>query len=280
MNEMSLSILPEMNESYTLTKAQISNYQKNGHIMLQEVAAKEEVDIYEQIISKRVQELNYHTKSIEERDTYGKAFIQITNLREQSEPVKRFVFAKRFAKIAADLMSVEGVRIFADQALFKEPGGGYTPWHQDQIYWPLSTPKTITMWMPLVHVSKEVGSMSFASASQDYGYISKMLISDESHKSLGGLIEGKGLEVITYGELQAGDATFHSGWTLHSAPGNPTENIREVMTVIYVEDGARIAEYDSKARELNSAKLMPGLKPGDLVSSSLNPLVYSRAAKL
>ena len=35
---------------------------------------------------------------------------------------ERFTLARRFAKIAADLMGVEGVRIYHDQALFKEPG--------------------------------------------------------------------------------------------------------------------------------------------------------------
>jgi hypothetical protein len=35
-------------------------------------------------------------------------------------------------------MEVEGVRLYHDQALFKEAEGGITPWHADQYYWPLS----------------------------------------------------------------------------------------------------------------------------------------------
>src|SRR5947209_7477366 len=84
-----------------------------------------------------------------QRDTYGKAFLQIMNLWERDEAVRRFALARRFGKIAADLMGVDGVRIFHDQALYKEPGGGFTPWHQDHIYWPLDTNNTITLWMPL-----------------------------------------------------------------------------------------------------------------------------------
>src|SRR5207249_11996994 len=57
--------------------------------------------------------------------------------------------------------------LYHDQALFKEAGGGRTPWHQDMYYWPLDTDRTITMWMPLVDVPAEVGSMLFASGSQD-----------------------------------------------------------------------------------------------------------------
>lgn len=36
-----------------------------------------------------------------------------------------------------------------------------------------------------------------------------------------------------------GDATFHYGRTLHCAHGNTSGEHREVMTVIYFEDGAR-----------------------------------------
>ena len=50
---------------------------------------------------------------------------------------------------ASDLMQVEGVRVYADQALYKEPHGGYTPWHCDAFYWPLATDKALTAWIPL-----------------------------------------------------------------------------------------------------------------------------------
>ena len=41
--------------------------------------------------------------------------------------------------------------------------------------------------------------------------------------------------------MAAGDASFHSGWTLHHAPGNATDRMRAVMTIIYFADGTRIA---------------------------------------
>ena len=44
---------------------------------------------------------------------------------------------------------VEGVRLYHDQALNKEPGGGYTPWHCDAYYWPVLSDKIVTAWVPL-----------------------------------------------------------------------------------------------------------------------------------
>ena len=54
------------------------------------------------------------------------------NLWEQDADIHRFAFGKRLARIAADLMGVRGVRLYHDQALSKQPGGGPTPYHADQ----------------------------------------------------------------------------------------------------------------------------------------------------
>jgi ectoine hydroxylase-related dioxygenase (phytanoyl-CoA dioxygenase family) len=271
-----IELLLKLNSDYSLTEQEISNYQKNGHIYLKNVASQEEIAEYEPIISDCVFKLNYNDKPLSERDTYGKAFIQIGNLWVKSEACRQFTLARRFAKIAAELMGVDGVRIYHDQALFKEPGGGHTPWHQDQIYWPLDTNNTITMWMPLVQIPQEVGTMTFASGTQRLGYVNKQEISDESHKTLAQYIEAKQFPTVNYGAMSAGDATFHAGWTMHCAPGNPTDHMRKVITIIYVADGTRVAEQDSKARESDLREWLPGCKPGDLAASPLNPLVYSQ----
>ncbi|HZG56099.1 phytanoyl-CoA dioxygenase family protein [Paenibacillus sp.] len=275
MNEIERS-LPELNDAYRLAPELIEAYRRDGHTLLRGVASEEEIAAYEPVLSAIVRERNNHDKPVGERDTYGKAFIQVANLWEVSEAAARFTLARRFARIAAELMGVDGVRIYHDQALYKEPGGGHTPWHQDQIYWPLDTDHTITMWMPLVPIPEAVGSMTFASGSHRNGLIDKTVISDESHRTLGQYIEGKGFPQKTYGAMNAGDATFHAGWTVHSAPPNPTDTMRKVMTIIYVADGVRIAEPDTNARKADLARWLPGLAAGDVAASRLNPLVYTR----
>ena len=59
-----------------------------------------------------------------------------------------------------------GVRMYHDQALYKEAGGGITPWHADQYYWPLETDKTITAWIPLQATPLEMGPLEFSAGSQ------------------------------------------------------------------------------------------------------------------
>lgn len=275
-NAESAERLPDLSSEYPITEKEIAHYRKNGHVLLRAVLNPAELAAYEPVIVNAADRYNTQTKPLEERDTYGKAFLQIMNLWTVDEGVRRFTLARRMAKIAADLMGVDGVRIYHDQALFKEPHGGPTPWHQDQFYWPVESSNTVTLWMPLVDIPEEVGSMNFGSGSQDVGYLGDLPISDKSDAELKRIIAERGMKVDSYGAMKAGDATFHAGWTLHGAKGNPTPNMREVMTVIYIADGLRISEPKNSSQESDLRTWFPGLKPGDLAASKLNPLAYSR----
>lgn len=268
--------LPALQSEYTLTAESAESYQNNGHVLLRGVCSREEVAAYREAIVECVRRHNREGRPIEQRDTYGKAFLQTTNLWEVDESVKRFTFARRFAKVAADLMGVNAVRLYHDQALFKEAGGGHTPWHQDQYYWPHETNNTITMWMPLVDASEEMGTMTFASGSHREGFLGHLEISDRSDEEFQRLVEERGYRLTSCGAMRAGDASFHSGWTLHSAPGNRTNVTREAMTIIYYADGTRLLEPDNKNRQADLERWHPGQQPGELAASPLNPLLYTR----
>lgn len=268
--------LPKLDTSYPLSPSQVESYRRDGHVLLRGVCSAEEIAAYREIIVDAAARYNTENRPIEKRDTYGKAFLQIMNLWERDEGSKRFVFGGRFAKLASDLMEVNSVRLYHDQALFKEPHGGHTPWHQDQYYWPLMTDNTITMWMPLVDASEEMGTMTFASGSQTEGYLGAIEISDESEAHFRKFVAEKGYRLTRCGAMKAGDASFHSGWTLHSAPGNSTETTREAMTIIFFEDGAQLMEPDNKNRWMDLERWHPGRKPGELAASPINPILFKR----
>ena len=268
-----MTTLPELSSDYSVSPSQTAEYRQQGHTVLRAVASPEEIGMYRPAIVDAADRYNPETRPLDQRDTYGKAFLQIMNLWERDDTVRRFTLAHRFAQIAADLMGVPAVRVYHDQALFKEPDGGPTPWHQDQFYWPLNTDDTITMWMPLVDIPAEVGSMTFGSGSHKFGYLGDLPISDKSQAELEKFISERGIEKHCHGGMKAGDATFHNGWTLHCAPNNPTRNMREVMTIIYFKDGARVTEATNKGQAADLGRWLPDLKPGDLAAGRLNPLV-------
>ena len=265
----------DLGEEYAVADSQVADYRANGHVLVEGVCPKETVALYRESISAAVERLNAESRPMESRDTYGKAFLQTMNLWVDDEAVKEFVFARRFAKIAADLMGVDAVRLYHDQALFKEPGGGHTPWHQDQYYWPLSTPHAITMWMPLVDITVDMGIMSFASGSQGEGYLAALGISDESEEHFRAFVDERGYAISEPKDMRAGDATFHDGRVLHNAPGNNTGVMREVMTIIYFADGTRVCEPNNPGRENDLRAWLPGCTPGDLAASPINPVLYT-----
>ncbi|MBC7830262.1 MAG: phytanoyl-CoA dioxygenase family protein [Chitinophagaceae bacterium] len=271
---MSTLQLPALDTLIKIGQSQINEFRKNGHILTRNVLNGDEVECYRSVINTAAYKYNTEKRALEERDTYGKAFLQVMNLWEVDEYMKKFTMARRFAKIAADLLGVEHVRIYHDQALYKEPGGGLTPWHQDQYYWPLDTIKTITMWMPMIDIDEQMGMLTFASGSHTSGFVENIAISDESEKKLEHHIKKKGFSITRPQLMNAGDATWHYGWTLHSAPGNSSiDTTREVMTIIYFADGAHVTKPENEHQEADRQRWLCGLEPGSLAVSPLNPLV-------
>lgn len=266
--------LPQLDDRALVTPEMAEAYSRNGHILVRRVASGEEIAAFRLVLRNAALTFNRETRPLEERDVYGRAFLQVMNLWTVDEGARRFTFARRFARVAAELMGVEAVRLYHDQALFKEPGGGPTPFHQDQHYWPLDTDKTITMWMPLVPVTEEVGSLTFVTGSHRLGGLGDLPISDESEETFRASIADRGLETVTHGAMNPGDATFHSGWTIHGAPGNPTGSVREIMTVIYMAADARVTEPDNANRVDDLATWLPGCVPGDFAASPLNPVLW------
>lgn len=266
--------LPDLSSSYQVPAHAVVDIKEKGHTCLRAVASEEEVAAYAPRIKDVATQNSRETRPLEERDTYGKAFIQVMNLWRLDEQAARFTLARRFAKIAAELLGVAGVRLYHDQALFKEAGGGRTPWHQDQFFWPFDTDRTITMWMPLVPVPPEIGSMTFASGTHTMGYLGDYGISDSSDAAFRALVEKRGIPLESYGAMAPGDTTWHLGWSLHAAPENKTNSMRAVMTVIYYADGARVADAVNANQQVDMAQWLPGAKPGDVAATEINPVLY------
>jgi len=265
--------LPLLYDFKKLPDDNISEFRKKGHTLVKAVLSPAEIDVYRPVIVAAADRYNTEKRQLQDRDTYGKAFLQIMNLWQADEQVKQFVLAKRLAKIAADLMGVENVRLYHDQALFKEPGGGPTPWHQDQYYWPIDTNNTITMWMPLVDIDEDMGMLTFASGSYTDGAIFNHEISDESESAFDDYVKEKKFQISRAQTMKAGDATWHRGFTIHNAPGNNSNKMREVMTIIYVADGARITPYKNEWQKNDHHKWLMSKPIGELIDSALNPLL-------
>ena len=266
------SLQTEVDAPFDVTEDQIHFYRLHGYIKLKHVLSPELLEHYRRVISERVAQLSRDALPMDQRTTYGKAFLQIMNLWTQSAQVKEFVMGKRLARIATELMGCTGVRIYHDQALYKEPGGGITPWHADQYYWPVDSDRTITAWIPLQETPREMGPLAFCEGSHRMQLGRDLEIGDESEATLKQVLS----EFVTEDSgFDLGDISFHSGWTFHRAGANQTDRPREVMTIIYMDEKIHLTAPTNKNHVMDMQRWMPGLQPGDLLASPLNPVIYS-----
>lgn len=266
---------PDLDTPYALPADAADHFDADGFVQLSGVLSPETIEAYEPEITSKVIELNTMHLPMEERSTYNKAFLQVGNLWQHSAIVSEFVHSPRLARIATELMGVDGVRLYHDQALYKEAGGGITPWHADQYYWPFSSVKTCTVWVPLQETPLPMGPLSFSVGSHRFNYGRDLGISDESEEVMQRVLSEQKFP-LRQEPFALGDVSYHTGWTFHRAEPNTTSIPRRVMTIIYVDADIIVAEPKNDSQRNDLATWLADTKPGKILDTPLNPVLYRR----
>jgi len=268
--------MSDLTSRYPVNAEQFAQFDEQGFIVLPEVLSAQTLREYEPEITSKVFELNTQHLPVEKRATAAqRATLQVMNLWQHSDRVREFVFSLRLAQLAADLLGVQAVRLYHDQAIYKEPGGGISPWHADQYYWPLSSDRTCSIWIPLQDTPLEMGPLSFAVGSHDITVGRDMPVSHESEARMQQVLSER--HVPIYEEPFAlGDASVHLGWTFHRAGPNATTIPRKAMVIIYME--ADITVTAPNAGQQGDADLwLPGVPAGAVPASPMTPVLTGAA---
>jgi ectoine hydroxylase-related dioxygenase (phytanoyl-CoA dioxygenase family) len=273
MNATPESVKAALDANYSVTPAQVKYFSENGFIKIKNIFDASVIDYMNIVISKEVDRLNNQQIPLEERDTYGKAFLQIMNLWTHTEVVKDIVFSKKIAQIATGLMQTMGVRLYHDQALFKEPKGGHTPWHADQYYWPLDTENTVTAWIPLQATPLNYGPLEFSAGSNKLTAGRDKQISDESQAFLEAELKRHAFNHVVE-PFDVGEISFHRGWLYHRAGPNVSGNMRKVMTMIYMDIDTVLKSPENHNQQADWDTWCPGAIVGEVVNTPLNPVLY------
>ena len=207
-----------------------------------------------------------------ERSLYDRAFIQVGNLWTRSQRIREFVVGNRLARIAAQLMGTRSVRLWHDQALYKEPSGGFTPWHVDQQYWPMASPHCITAWIPLQPVPLELGPLCFGRGSHLRRIGHDLEISAESEAQIRREVREQKIDEVQE-SYALGDVSYHLGGTLHRAGPNQTTTPRRVFTIIYMDVEMRLAPPKNENQEVDWRTWTPSTQIGQIMDDPLNPIL-------
>lgn len=266
-SDISPSLKDYLNQSPEITENQIEFYHLNGFVKIEKVIEPEFLSELKKIIEAAVLiRKGKDERDLREKSQYEQSFLQCGYLCWDFPAVKEIVFAKRFAGIVRDLMKAEHIRLWHDQALFKEPGGRVTDAHQDCSYWPIHEPQfTSTMWLALVDVPVEKGCLYFYPKTNDPKLKEYVDIFKNPHQPK--FLNDKEKVFVP---LKAGEATFHSGLTFHGAGENRTNTMREAMTIIYIRDGVTFDSSDERNKTHTSCI---GLNEGDLINTKYTPIL-------
>ena len=246
-------------------------FNDEGFIVIRDVFEPSEIEFYREVVKEAIKERKqFDERALEDKSEYEKSFTQCQNLWEDYIDIRKLTFDQRICKIASELLDVDAIRLWHDQALVKESGGRETDPHHDQPYWPIKEAKTITAWIPLCDVDKTNGQLGFYPGSHKLS--DKKFIDIFSGKvSEKEFLETSNLksDEISYQELKAGDVSFHHGLTFHRAKANLSNKDRIVHTAIFFADGS--TRGDDK---FHFSVDRPEIKVGQKIESDVTPLAY------
>ena len=246
-------------------------FNDEGFVVVRDVFETSEIEFYREVVKEAIKERKqFDERALEDKSEYEKSFTQCQNLWEDYIDIRKLTFDQRICKIASELLDVDAIRLWHDQALVKESGGRETDPHHDQPYWPIKEAKTITAWIPLCDVDETNGQLGFYPGSHKLA--DKKFIDIFSGKvSEKEFLETSNLksDEISYQELKAGDVSFHHGLTFHRAKPNLSNKDRIVHTAIFFADGS--TRGDDK---FHFSVDRPEIKVGQKIESDVTPLAY------
>lgn len=256
-----------------VTPLHVGRYRRDGFVVVEGLLTSEELERYGAAVDAGVaRRTAWDTRSLSEKTPYEQSFQQCMNLWEDCPEVRPLTFHPRIGEAAAQLAGVACLRLWHDQALYKEPDGRATDAHNDQPYWPMRETDTITAWIPFDGSTIEGGAMGYLPGSHRF----------EGVRRFANIFAGRGFDLsdpaISRGvepvfcEVPRGAVAFHHGLTVHLSGPNRTARTRRVHTMILFADGA----HRSQPGHPHFAVDRAGIRPGEVIRSDVTPVMWPR----
>lgn len=266
----------ELAKPYTLTHSQCLDFRKNGFIKLPNVLSSGAVArLRKELVQLLGQSFDTQTST---RD--NNRFLSLEMMWLQNTLLKSYVLSPRIAKISADLLGVKSVRLYHDNALAKEPGCGRTPWHCDDDHFPLATHDVVTAWIPAQPIPTAMGPLAFAKPLSIFELVKDIHFNkfDTSYdKQITAAFKSNNVAVED-SPFAMGEVSFHHNRSFHTAGRNKTTRTRIVLANTFFADGARVVDQPTMVSG-DWQKFIPGVGPGEIAASELNPICWPQNTK-
>jgi len=242
-------------------------FERDGFYHAQGLLDPREVERFGRVIDRAVAiRTRDDGRPLAERTPFEQSFTMCQYLWEDFPEVGGLTFHPAVAGLAATLLRAPAIRLWHDQALYKEAGGRETEMHQDHPYWPIAEYDAITAWIPLVEIDERMGAMGYIPGSHKGGIEFIDVFRSPGH---GKAFEARQAFPSRYIPCKPGDVIYHHGRTVHAARPNRTDQVRRVHTAIYFRDGCTRAN-DRPHHSLDR----DGIEVGAKIDGAATPIAW------
>lgn len=212
-----------------------------------------------------------------DKTDYQRSFVQCMRLWETDPAVAPLTFHPTLAQAAAELLDVDSVLLWQDQALYKEPGGRITDPHQDAPLWPVGDAPMVSAWIAFDGSTEASGAMSYVPGSHRVEGLAAVDLVHRPHDILEHPALVSTAPVVV--EAPKGSVVWHHGHTVHQASANVTDSVRRVFTIVYMAPGyRRTAPSPGFPPDRPNFPLdRAGVAVGDLMEGEGLPVAWPRA---
>ena len=152
----------------SLAPSQIDAYEEDGYLLLPGFLDDGELERWRRAVDDGVARLvgnaDPEIKLFDNQnrdDYYRDVFIQCVNMWKGSGQVRELVLDERLGRLAAELVSASGMRLYHDHALIKKPWANPTNWHLDNPSDPYFSHQSTMLWIALDDATLQNGCLYF-----------------------------------------------------------------------------------------------------------------------
>jgi ectoine hydroxylase-related dioxygenase (phytanoyl-CoA dioxygenase family) len=234
MSDMTHPVFP-----HVLSPEVIASFARDGFVKTEDVLTDDELSDYSSAVDLEIAARTAaDTRSVADKTTYEQSFIQCMRLWETSHGVRPLTCHPGLAGIAAQLLGVDSIRLWQDQALYKEAGGRVTTPHQDETFWPIGNAPLVSAWIPFDAVTTHNGAMAYVPGSHLAGGLTPVDITHRSEPY--DILRDPSLNrrEPVWIAVDPGAVVWHHGFTVHQAAANHSDSTRRVFTIVYIAGNA------------------------------------------
>jgi ectoine hydroxylase-related dioxygenase (phytanoyl-CoA dioxygenase family) len=261
---------------HKITQEHKDFYQHNGFVAIEGFLDDQELAewraVTDDAVRQRLIERNGMTNQDDPDRFYSQVFVQCVRLADTHEGMARLMLDERLGEAAGTLAGVDGIRIWHDQALIKQPYGNPTAWHLDNPYWSFSSRDAISIWVALDRATLANGCLWYLPGTHKVATWNNSGIGENMRDLFKVYPEWQTMQAVPV-PVAAGSAVFHNGLVAHGAGANMTPRARPAMTCAYMPDGSIFNGQRNVLRE----DYFQSLKIGDTLDDPRQvPLIWRR----